>query len=360
MITKHDSMNGFVTEDTIRSQLLYEIQGNVYVNSDVKADLTKISVREIGKNRVCVAGVKGLPPPPTTKFAIFYKGGFQCELAQNATGTRASVKRKYQIVESQIKDRLRKQGLLENFDILEFQRIGVPEENPSSQLSGTSQLRIFAQAEEQATLYALLKALMYHGMQHFSGCHGSMDHRAALPMPYLAYYPGTIEQTVLDEGICILDHKATADNFVARRLSSRHPPITKPIGERDHYEPINPVELQTFGETKPTPLGEIVQARSGDKGANVNIGLFVQTDEQWDWLRSLLTSSKMKQLMGDDWKDDFFIERVEFANIKAVHFVIYGPLGRGISSSSLLDGLGKGFGDYIRSKYLDVPVKFLK
>ena len=44
----------------------------------------------------------------------------------------------------------------------------------------------------------------------------------------------------------------------------------------------------------------------------------------------------------------------------AVHYVIYGPLGRGVSSCRLLDALGKGFADYIRDKVVDVPDKILK
>ena len=65
--------------------------------------------------------------------------------------------------------------------------------------------------------------------------------------------------------------------------------------------------------------------------------------------------------MGDDWRpNEYFIERVEFPNLWAVHFVIYGPLGRGVSSCRLLDCLGKGFADYIRDKVVDVPERFLE
>lgn len=51
---------------------------------------------------------------------------------------------------------------------------------------------------------------------------------------------------------------------------------------------------------------------------------------------------------------------MEFPNIYAVHFVIYGILGRGVDSSTLLDSLGKGFADYVRDKWVDVPVAFLE
>lgn len=51
VVTKHEAYNGFVTADTVRCQLLYELQGNIYLNSDVKADLTNVEVTEVGKNR---------------------------------------------------------------------------------------------------------------------------------------------------------------------------------------------------------------------------------------------------------------------------------------------------------------------
>jgi Acyclic terpene utilisation family protein AtuA len=51
IVTKHESFKGYVTEDTVRCQLLYELQGNIYLNSDVTADLATVLVKEVGKNR---------------------------------------------------------------------------------------------------------------------------------------------------------------------------------------------------------------------------------------------------------------------------------------------------------------------
>lgn len=108
------------------------------------------------------------------------------------------------------------------------------------------------------------------------------------------------------------------------------------------------------------PLGDIALGRSGDKGANVNLGLFVQTPEQWEWLRSFMSKERLRQLMGRDWRESYFIERVEMANIYAVHFVVYGPLGRGVSSSKLLDSLGKGFAEFIRAVHIPIPIRFFQ
>jgi hypothetical protein len=59
--------HGLVNTATVASQLLYEIQGPLYYNSDVTASIEDVKIVEIGKNQVHVSGVKGLPPPPTTK-----------------------------------------------------------------------------------------------------------------------------------------------------------------------------------------------------------------------------------------------------------------------------------------------------
>ncbi len=177
------------------------------------------------------------------------------------------------------------------------------------------------------------------------GMHSTLDMRQLRPIPFNAFYPAVVDQKALEETINIID----ASTQRVERIVVGPPPKTEPLAARDNYETSNPAELASFGPTVDRPLGDIALARSGDKGANVNIGIFVHTDEEWDWLRSFLTRSKMQELMGTDWKDWYFVERVEMPLIKAVHFVIYGPLERGVSSSRLLDALGKGFAEFVRA-----------
>lgn len=177
------------------------------------------------------------------------------------------------------------------------------------------------------------------------------------PLPFLAYYPAVVEQRELAESICMI---GTAITDITRESID---PCSKTelLAPRDNYDPISPTPLSSFGPTVEVPLGDIALARSGDKGANINIGLFVPSgdEEKWQWLRSFMTRERMKQLMGQDWQDWFYVERIEFIEIKAVHFVIYGPLGRGVSSSKLLDALGKGFAEFIRAVHVPVPRRFL-
>lgn len=153
VITKHEGTGGMVTEETVKCQLLYEIQGNVYLNSDVKAILDDVQIKQEGKDRVRFSGIKGRPPPPTTKLAVFFQGGYEAQSLANFAGY--SSRRKYKLYEIQIRERLKEMKLLDQFDILEFQVVGSPKPNPHYMMEATTYTRIFAQAKKPEPLSAL-------------------------------------------------------------------------------------------------------------------------------------------------------------------------------------------------------------
>ncbi|KAK3651503.1 hypothetical protein LTR56_005645 [Elasticomyces elasticus] len=359
VVTKHESLNGFVNADTVKCQLLYELQGTIYLNSDVKADIAHVRVEDESKDRVRVSGVKGAPPPSTTKLAVFYKGGWQCELLINASGY--ATKKKYELQEAQLRRMLKLLGVIDKFDILDFQYIGRPEANPSCQLASTTYLRIFAQATEEDVIAKVLPAWAYNTMQHYAGMHLTRDLRTATPRPFLGFYPAVISQSEIEESVNILPNKSSGD---VSKYVVGPPKKTEALSTREDYEPTNAVDLASFGETVMAPLGDIALGRSGDKGANVNCGLFVpeqedESGEKWNWLRSFMTKTQTRKMIGSDWKEWYFIERCEMPELQAVHFVVYGPLGRGVSSSKILDSLGKGFAEFIRDVHVPIPKKFL-
>ncbi|KAL4933557.1 acyclic terpene utilization AtuA family protein [Aspergillus undulatus] len=368
IITKHEGTKGMVTVDTVRCQFLYELQGTVYLNSDVNAYIKNIAVQEVGKDRVRVSGIKGSPPPPTTKLAVFYQGGYEAEILLNATGYGTS--QKWDLLEKQIRHFLPESALRE-LETLEFQRIGTPSPNPTSQASSTTYLRIFIASRSPQAAGAVGLTLRKISLKHFSGFHSTLDMRTAVPRPFLAYYPALIAQSDLNEEINLVNPDGTVTG-----LDTGHPPSYAPLQPRENYDPdpvVTPMLKSLLtGPTKRVRLGDIALARSGDKGGNLNIGFFIPSslptipearkgneDELTFWLRQYLTISRMRTLLGSDWRDEYFIERVEFPVIGAVHFVIYGILGRGVSSSSRLDGFGKGVADWIRDVEVDAPVHLL-
>ena len=181
--------------------------------------------------------------------------------------------------------------------------------------------------------------------------------RTAIPQSFLAMYPALFPQDSLREEITFCDGVTAG---LGKSVDAGHPPQYEALERRDNVKfTVGGRPVSDFGPTKQMRLGEVVLARSGDKGSNLNVGFFVRSANAWEWLRSFLSSDKMVELMGEDWSEEYFLERVEFANIFAVHFVVYGILGRGVSSSTRLDSLGKAFADYIRDKVIDVPVGIL-
>ncbi|GAP85154.2 putative DUF1446-domain-containing protein [Rosellinia necatrix] len=378
VITKHEALRGIVTEEVVKCQLLYELQGSVYLNSDVKADLAGVAVRRVGRHRVRVSGARGYPPPPTTKLAVFYRGGWQGEHTLNATGL--ATDRKYELQEAQMRAQLDRWGVTADIDVLEFQRVGVPQPDPRSQLAATTYLRIFVQAARPETVRRVHQALWHTFMQHFPGLNGTLDTRLlSQPVPFLGYFPALVPQSRIRETVTVIG----ADGAPAGP-----PPATEALAPREDRDPEAPRPLASFGATRDAPLGDVALARSGDKGANVNVGFTPRAallrlnlddddddddeggkeeqeeekeeEEVWEWLRAFLTRDRLRRLMRDDWRPWFHVERVELPRLRAVHFVVYGALGRGVSGSARLDSLGKGFAEWLRAVHVPVPVKFLR
>lgn len=79
VFSKEAGTGGEMTVATLTSQLVYEIQGPLYYNSDVVASIESIKFEQVGKNEVRMTGVKGVAPPPTTKTGITGHGGYQAE-----------------------------------------------------------------------------------------------------------------------------------------------------------------------------------------------------------------------------------------------------------------------------------------
>ncbi|KAG7108037.1 hypothetical protein HYQ45_018181 [Verticillium longisporum] len=127
IVTKQEGRDGMVTVDTCKAQLLYEIQGPLYYNSDVVARLDGIEIRQHGKDRVLVTGIKGIKPPPTTKVGITAKGGYQAEGHYFLVGL--DIEEKADMVETQVRHLLDESKFL----CLKFRTNGRCPEDPRSQ-----------------------------------------------------------------------------------------------------------------------------------------------------------------------------------------------------------------------------------
>jgi hypothetical protein len=74
---KVEGSGGRISLATVKEQLLYEVlDPAAYLQPDVTADFTAVTLEELGPSRIAVRGGRGRPPPPTLKVSVGYRDGF--------------------------------------------------------------------------------------------------------------------------------------------------------------------------------------------------------------------------------------------------------------------------------------------
>jgi len=122
VITKVESSGGMVSARTCKEQLLYEVHDPTkYLQPDVTADFSKVSVEEIGKDRVRVTGGSGSKRPATLKVSVGYVDSFIGE-GQISRSRRVGLARGRLALEI-VRERLRLTGVAASE--LRFDLIGV-------------------------------------------------------------------------------------------------------------------------------------------------------------------------------------------------------------------------------------------
>ncbi|MDN3557520.1 acyclic terpene utilization AtuA family protein [Halomonas maura] len=90
VVTKPPGTGGCVTEQTVKEQLLYEVHDPAnYLTPDVVVDLSHVSVRLLGTDRVEISGIRGKPAPERLKTTVCYEGGWQGEAEISYAGPNA-------------------------------------------------------------------------------------------------------------------------------------------------------------------------------------------------------------------------------------------------------------------------------
>ncbi|PWU44070.1 exopolyphosphatase [Micromonospora globispora] len=335
VLTKHAGTGGAVTVETVTAQLLYEVGGPAYLGPDVVTRLDTVELRQDGPDRVRVSGVRGTPPPDTLKVGVNNLGGFRNSMTFVLCGL--DIPAKSALVRGQIEEAVGKEGL-------EFT------------LARTDH----ADAAETETASALLRVHLRDGDKARAGRAFS----AAAVELALASYPGctltTLPGDATPYGVFTADVvPQDAVAHVAVLPSGERVPIAPPIGT----SAITDVEAgvvgggatEHAGPTRRVPLGELVGARSGDKGGDANLGVWARTDATWAWLRGWLTVARLAELLPET--APLTVERYELPNLRAVNFVIRGLLGQGVAASTRFDPQAKALGELLRSRVVDLPTE---
>jgi hypothetical protein len=346
VVTKHAGTGGMVSLDTVTAQLLYEVQSTHYLGPDVTVDLASIRLAEAGTDRVCVRGVRGSAPPEQLKVCVNELGGHRNQMEFVLTGL--DIDEKAAWVRTQLEARLA--------------------DDPPASVTWSLGSRPVADADTEEAASCLLRVVVKDPSAERVGKAFS----AAAVELALASYPGFTLTAPPGRGspygICraaYVDRSAVEETV---HLPDR-PGVVVAQAEGSSAEPLRTEPAPTAplpasdSPTRCVPLGTFVHARSGDKGGDANVGLWVGgprdglRDQRAAWLLHLVTPGHVRQLIPE--ASDLEVEVYPLPNLGGVNVVIRGLLGDGVAASTRFDPQAKALGEWLRSRFVHVPQELL-
>lgn len=338
VITKHPGTGGFVDVGTVTAQLLYETGGARYAGPDVTARLDTVRLTQDGPDRVRVEGVRGEAPPPTLKVGLNRLGGFRNEVVFVLTGL--DIEAKAALVREQMGDALAKSPPAEvRWELVRTDRSDAGTEETASAL-----LRLVVRDPAQEAVGRVLSgAAIELALASYPGFHVMAPPGKGSPY-------GVFEDVYVPHGD--VDHVAVLHD--GRRVPV--PPARDTAVLDDVPAPALPEPLPT-GPTRRAPLGLLAGARSGDKGGNANVGVWVRSDDAWRWLAHELTVERFRELIPE--ARDLPVTRHVLPRLRSLNFVVEGILGEGVAAQARFDPQAKALGEWLRSRHLDIPEALL-
>ncbi|MET7956823.1 acyclic terpene utilization AtuA family protein [Streptomyces sp. NPDC005317] len=338
VITKHEGTGGVVDIGTVTAQLLYETGGARYAGPDVTARLDTVRLTQDGPDRVRIEGVRGEAPPPTLKVGINRLGGWRNEVVFVLTGL--DIDAKSRLVRDQFADALDRAGSKPaevRWELVRTDRADADTEETASAL-----LRLVVRdPDAEAVGRAVSGAAVELALGSYPGFHVTAPPGKGAPYGVFeaAYVPaGEVEHVaVLPDG----SREAVPAAGAYRELDAvAEPPLPEPL---------------PAGPTRAVPLGRLAGARSGDKGGDANVGVWVRSDDAWRWLAHELTVARFQELLPET--AGLTVVRHVLPRLRALNFVVHGLLGEGVAAQARFDPQAKALGEWLRSRHVTVPVQ---
>lgn len=350
VITKHANTGGAVTVDTVTAQLVYEIQDQRYLNPDVVVDLTSIELAPDGDDRVRISGVRGGAPPATTKVCLNAFGGFRNSVEFVLTGL--DIEDKAAWVKAQIEAALTDPPAELVWDLARTDKT-----DPASQPEAAAMLRCHVKdADQDKVGRAFSGAAVEVALASYPGF--TMTAPPGRGAPYGIYRAAYVPQAEVPHVVVHADGSRTdvappsvtaaPDDYLwnDRNASGRESGATR----------------SNSGKGARAPLGRLVHARSGDKGGNANVGVWIPSthprrDEAYAWLAGFLTEDRLRELLPET--TDLKIEVHPLPNLAGLNVVLHGLLGKGVASSTRFDPQAKALGEWLRARVVTIPEELL-
>ncbi len=369
VVTKHPGTGGLVSVDTVTAQLVYEIQSQRYLGPDVVAHLDSVQLSPDGEDRVRISGVRGSAPPATTKVCLNDLGGFRNQMELVLTGLDIDLKAEW--LRRQVEASWQSSGNRPASVAWSLAR--TDHENADSEEASSARLRLTVRDASPDRVGKLFTApLVELALASYPGF--TMTAPPAPATPYGVYRAGYVPQSEVPH--VVHHHDGSTEQIApppamaedgsaqgggtdapAARVAGTGPPSAARGG--------SPAAGVAGTQTRPmrrVPFGQLVHARSGDKGGDANLGLWVsadddRADERAQWLLDTVTPDFVRTLLPE--AADCEVEVYPLPNLNAVNVLVRGLLGEGVAASSRFDPQAKGLGEWARSRHVDVPEELL-
>lgn len=334
VITKHDGTGGAVTVGTVTAQLLYEIGAPSYAGPDVTTRFDTIALEQDGPDRVRISGVRGVPPPPSTKVCLNHLGGHRNEMTFVLTGL--DIEAKAELAKAQLEAAFAEARPAR----VEWTLIGAPGPDPATQGEATALLRCAVLDPDPVKVgRGFSGAVVELALAGYPGF--TMTSPPGKGGPYGVYTPAYVPNEAVEH---------VAVTHEGERIAVPAAPLVRDLDISAESPPAGDVPP---GANVRAPLGRVAGARSGDKGGDANIGVWARTDAQWRWLEPFLTTERLRALLPET--REHTVHRHVLPNLRAVNFVVEGLLQEGVSASTRFDPQGKALGEWLRSRLVDIP-----
>ena len=328
MITKHDGTGGAVTVDTVKAQLLYEIGGPRYLGPDVTSRFDTIALTQHGHGpgrhqRRQGRGAAGHPqglrqhprrvPQQHDVRPLWTRHRRQGRAGAAAAGGRRSAP-----------------TVWSGHSPAPTTPTPTPRRPPAR--SSTSRSR----TPDPKRAKAFSRAAVELALASYPGF--TLTSPPGDGTPVGVYRPEYVPQEAVE-------HVAVLPDGTRTRRSRRRPRDRR-HRRRRRSRTRAPV---AGGPTRQRcRSARIVGARSGDKGGDANLGVWVRDPAAYPWLAAELTVDRLRELLPE--AKDLDIERHPLPNLTAINFVLHGLLGQGVAASTRFDPQAKSLGEWLRSR----------
>jgi hypothetical protein len=350
VITKHPGTGGMVSVDTVTAQLMYEVQGPAYLNPDVTTDLTSVELSDAGEDRVAIARVRGSAPPELLKVGITELGGYRNSVEFVVTGL--EVEEKAVWVRAQLGHGVRAQSITTTLGPL-------PREDADTEENASTLVRVHVQdSSPEPVGRAFSAAAVELALASYPGF--TMTSPPGDAKPYGVYRAEYVERSSVTHTVHHADGRVEVVAHVHPEVEEVAQTGASAPSSTSGCEPHASAPSSTSGVR--VPLGTFVHARSGDKGGDANLGLWVRHDQdpyaaRVAWLRGTVTPQFVRDLLPE--ARDLDVDVHPLANLGGLTVVIHGLLGEGVAASTRFDPQAKGLGEWARARFVEIPEDLL-